>query len=76
MGLISLDARFVHSYCFGMKVMGTVNDLDRIVKEQEIGKVVVTIVDDGEWIHSAAHQCRNIGVQLLRFKCAEERIDR
>lgn len=75
MGLISLDARFVHSYCFGMKVLGTVNDLRRLVGEHQIGKVLVTTAGTGVWVNNIQHECRDIGVQLQRFKCAVENIE-
>ena len=74
-GLLALDARFVHSYCFGMKVLGTVNDLERIAKVHEIGKVLVTTEVGGEWMNSVQRECKDIGVQLQRFKCIEERIE-
>ncbi|OQC16052.1 MAG: putative undecaprenyl-phosphate N-acetylglucosaminyl 1-phosphate transferase [Lentisphaerae bacterium ADurb.Bin082] len=74
-GLLALDARFVHSYCFGMKVLGTVNDLERVAKEHEIGKVLMTTDVGKEWMNSVQCECRNIGVQLQRFKCTEERIE-
>ena len=74
-GLLPLDARFVHSYCFGMKVLGTVNDLERVVREHQIGKVLVTTEDSGEWMNNVQCECKDIGIQLQRFKCTEERME-
>ena len=74
-GLLALDARFVHSYCFGMKVLGTVDDLERVAKEHEIGKVLVTTEVGGEWMNSVQRKCRGIGVHLQRFKCAVESLE-
>ena len=36
------DALFVHSYCYGIKALGTIDELGSIVEYYHVGKVVVT----------------------------------
>ena len=40
-GFVDRDPRFSHSYCYGLRVLGTLQDLENIHKKHQIGKIVV-----------------------------------
>ena len=40
-GLIAKDPRFLHGYCCGVKVMGTVKDLENIYQKHPFQKLVL-----------------------------------
>ena len=40
-GFIDHDPRFSHSYCYGLRVLGTLQDLENIHKRYKLGKIVV-----------------------------------
>ena len=71
-GLIALDSRFIHSYCYGMKVLGTPNDLARIVQLDQINKAVLTLDCDDEQLAKLNEAFSAQGIQLVRYKCVEE----
>ena len=71
-GLIALDPRFIHSYCYGMKVLGTPNDLPRIMERYHINKAVLTRDCDEEQLAKLNEAFFAQGIQLVRYKFVEE----
>ena len=73
-GIIALDPRFIHSYCYGMKVLGTPKDLPRIMKRDNINKAVLTLDCDDEQLAKITEAFAAQGIKLVRFKCVEEAV--
>lgn len=74
-GIIALDRHFVHSYCYGMRVLGYIDDLEYIVEHYKIGKIVVTRnLPDEE--HNNCHVfCIAKKITLSSFVCGENIIN-
>ena len=72
-GLLAPDARFMHSYCFGMKVLGTPANLPQIAAKHQISKVVLTMEPDSDWLATLQQDCQANGIALSRFRCEEEK---
>ena len=70
-GLIVLDRHFLHSYCFGMKVLGHLDDLGTIIQAQRIVKVVVTKPLSEEESTHLRELCTSHNLRLVDFGCHE-----
>ena len=73
-GLIVLDRHFLHSYCFGMKVLGHLDDLGTIIQAQRIAKVVVTKPLSEEESAHLRELCASQNLRLVDFGCHETTI--
>lgn len=70
-GLVCFDRHFLHSYCYGMKVLGRINDLEFIVEHYRVGKIVVTREMPEELLGKCTAVCRGQGVRMASFGCVE-----
>ena len=70
-GIIAQEPGYLHSYCFGMKVLGTKEDLERIVQENHINKIVLTIALPLQEHGDLRAFCKERNLQLTEFVCQE-----
>ncbi len=70
-GIVALDRHFVHSYCYGMRVLGYMDDLEYIVEHYKIGKIVVTRNLSETEIQLLRGNCRKFKAILTSFSCQE-----
>ena len=68
-GIIAIERRFLHSYCFGLKVMGTIDDLGRIVALRHINKIVITKLPPEEELERLKAFCQKNNLNLQQFTC-------
>ena len=73
-GVIAQESGYLHSYCFGMKVLGTKEDLERIVQEKNINKLVLTIDLLPTERLELQDFCREHSLQFTEFGCHETTI--
>ena len=71
-GFIDRDHRFSHSYCYGLRVLGTPHDLEHIQEKQPIGKIVICsnnlLPDERKALFDF---CQKHNVRLTQFRCTE-----
>ena len=70
-GIVSGTHGFQHSYCFGLKVLGKLEDLESIINEKRIGKVVLTEELPPAELETLRQVCRRLAIPLARFQCSE-----
>ena len=68
-GIIAIERRFLHSYCFGLKVVGTIDDLGRIVTLRHINKIVVTKLPPMDELERLKSFCQKNNLELQQFTC-------
>ena len=61
-GIVVMESRFLHSYCFGMKVLGTIDRLEEVFDKHTFDKIVIT----GE--------CPDHVVDILKTFCKEHHL--
>ena len=71
-GIIAQDRRFLHSYCFGMKVIGTLEDAESIILSRNIAKVVVTANLPDDFKARLKQICLDNGIGLFSFYACED----
>jgi UDP-GlcNAc:undecaprenyl-phosphate GlcNAc-1-phosphate transferase len=71
-GFISNDQRFSHSYCYGLRVLGTVQDLAQIHEDHHLGKIVICSdnLKPQERDELVAF-CQKHGIILKQYRCIE-----
>ncbi len=71
-GVLAQDRRFLHSYCFGMKVTGTIEDAERIIPSCGATRVVVTASLPDEFKERLQRICLENGIGLFSFYVCED----
>lgn len=72
-GFIDRDHRFSHSYCYGLRVLGTLRDLEHIHEKQSIGKIVVCSDNlTAEERQTLLDFCQKHQIHLTQFRCTEK----
>ena len=72
LGLIVTDQHFLNSYCFGMKVLGHIDDAGKIVKSMGINRLVLAKELGDEKKEELASLCSERGIQLSQMVCTVE----
>jgi len=70
-GIIAQEPGYLHSQCFGMKVLGMADDLERIVRETHVNKLVLTIALPPEKQLAIHAFCVEKNLRLTEFGCHE-----
>ena len=71
-GFIDRNPRFSHSYCYGLRVFGTLKDLEQIHERHNIGKIVVCSDNlQQEEREKLLKFCRKHGILLMQYRCTE-----
>ena len=70
-GIIAQESGYLHSYCFGLKVLGIKEDLERVVEENHINKIVLTIPLPPQERLDLKAFCQDKNLQLTEFACQE-----
>jgi len=73
-GLIDQDHRFVHSYCYSMRVLGHLNDLEYVIEHDHIGKIILTQRLPEKETQLIQDTCRKHNVALTTFNYQEKTI--
>ncbi len=73
-GIVTGAHGFQHSYCFGLKVLGKLDDLESIIQEKSIGRVVLTEELPPAELDSIRQTCLAHNVPLARFQCKESAV--
>ncbi len=73
-GIIVEDRHFLHSYCFGMKVLGHLDDLEAIVTENHINKLVITRDLEPQQREILSQFCQTHNIPLSELSCGEQPI--
>ncbi|MBQ9366603.1 MAG: hypothetical protein IJT83_02390 [Victivallales bacterium] len=68
-GIVAIERRFLHSYCFGLKVVGTIDDLGRIVALRHINKIVLTKLPPENELERLKEICQKNNLDLQQFTC-------
>ena len=71
-GIIAQDRRFLHSFCFGMKVTGTFEDAERVIRSSGATRVVVTAHLPDDFKERLQSICLENGIGLYSFYAVEE----
>ena len=71
-GILAQDRHFLHSYCFGMKVTGTLDDAERVIPESGATRVVVTAPIPDNFKERLQKICLDNGIALYSFYAVEE----
>ena len=74
-GIIAQTSDYLHSYCFGMKVLGTREDLKRIIDEKHINKLVLTIPLSLQERQTLQSFCQKKKLSLTEFSCQETSVN-
>ena len=71
-GFIDRNPHFSHSYCYGLRVLGTLEDLEQIHEKHKLGKIVVC---SDNFQHEERAEllkfCRKHGILLKEYRCNE-----
>ncbi|MBR0460103.1 MAG: hypothetical protein IJJ26_12775 [Victivallales bacterium] len=70
-GLIVEDRHFLHSYCFGIKVLGAIDNLKDIVAENHINKLVITRNLAASHLQTIIQFSQSHGIPLTELSCRE-----
>jgi UDP-GlcNAc:undecaprenyl-phosphate GlcNAc-1-phosphate transferase len=71
-GFIDRDPRFSHSYCYGLRVLGTIQSLEQIHEKHHLGKIVVCIDNlQQEERDKLLKFCKKNNIQLKQYLCTE-----
>ena len=71
-GFIDRNPRFSHSYCYGLRVFGTLKDLEQIHERHKLGKIVVCTDNlQQEEREELLMFCRKHGILLNQYRCTE-----
>ena len=70
-GLVAQDHHFVHSYCYGMQVLGRLDSLEYIIEHNKIGKIILTQDLPETETQFVQDTCRKMNVALTTFDCQE-----
>ena len=73
-GIIAMEKRFLHSYCFGLKVVGTIEDLGRIVAMRHINKIVITKMPKDDELERLKDICQKNNLELQQFTCTVSKL--
>ncbi len=73
-GIVTGAHGFQHSYCFGLKVLGRLDDLESIIQEMSIGRVVLTEELPPAALDSIRQTCLAHNIPLARFQCKESAV--
>ena len=70
-GLVALDRHFVHSYCYGMKVLGPLDYIDSVIGDMHVGKVVLAVPLNLQKRMELQSLCKERKIELVEFNCSE-----
>ena len=71
-GFIDRDKRYSHSYCYGLRVLGTLEDLEHIHEKHHLGKIVVCADNfQPEERQKLMEFCKNHNIHLTQYRCTE-----
>ena len=71
-GFIDRNPRFSHSYCYGLRVLGTPQDIEQIHAEHHIKKIVVCSDNFSPEERSALLDfCQKHDIHLTHYRCQE-----
>ena len=70
-GLVALDRHFVHSYCYGMKVLGHFDNLEYLMEHHHVGKIVLTQNLPEPEMQLLKDNCRKFNAVLTIFNYHE-----
>ena len=71
-GFIDRDQRYSHSYCYGLRVLGTLQHLEQIHEKHHLGKIVVCIDNlQQEERDKLLKFCKKNDIQLKQYRCNE-----
>ncbi len=71
-GLIDQDHRFVHSYCYGMRVLGRLDDLEYVIEHDHVKKIVLTQSLSEPETQLIQDTCQKFNVTLTTFNYQEK----
>ena len=71
-GLVDQDHRFVHSYCYGMKVLGHFDNLEYLMENYHVGKIVLTQNLPEAEMQLIKDNCRKFNAVLTIFNYQEK----
>ncbi|MBR4899569.1 MAG: hypothetical protein IKZ46_01395 [Victivallales bacterium] len=72
-GFIDRNPRYSHSFCYGLRVLGTPQDLAKLHEKHHLGKIVVCIDN----LHQQERDelvmfCKNNNIRLSHYHCMEQ----
>ena len=71
-GFITCDKRYSHSYCYGLRVLGTLEDLAQIHEKHRLGKIVVCADSfQPQERDTLLNFCKTHDIRLTRYRCTE-----
>ena len=72
-GFIDRNPRFSHSYCYGLRVLGTLKDLEKIHEKHRLGKIVVCMDNlQPNERDKLLKFCKENNILLSQFCCTEQ----
>ena len=72
-GFIDRNPRYSHSFCYGLRVLGTLQDLAKIHKKHQLGKIVVCMDNlQQQERDELVKFCKNNKILLSHYRCAEQ----
>ena len=71
-GFITCDKRYSHSYCYGLRVLGTLEDLAQIHEKHRLGKIVVCADNfQPQEREKLMEFCKKHDIRLTQYRCTE-----
>ena len=71
-GFIDRDKRYSHSYCYGLRVLGTLQDLELIHEKHRLGKIVVCLDNfQPKERNELLTFCKKHDIRLTQYRCTE-----
>jgi len=74
-GLVVFNKTFLHSYCFGMKVLGDAEHLAEIARETKATKVVLTKTLAPEDVDALKQLCQEHHLEFYEFSYSEKKLN-
>ncbi|GEM_PF-457185 len=73
-GILARQRRFCHSYVYGLKVLGTIDELEAIYAKTPFQNLVLTLTPEAEELRKFREFCQAHGVTLKNFSVSETRM--